>query len=124
MEKDRRQQGYDLMTAAFEVYNHIGHGFLESVYQECLERELSVRNIPFESQRELSVCYKSMPLKQTYRVDLVVYDCIITEIKAVRAIAPEHRAQLLNYLKASDLRVGYLLNYGTHDKLEWERLVN
>jgi GxxExxY protein len=118
-----QQEGYDLMAAAFEVYNELGHGFLEPVFQECLERELAFRQTPHVAQKELTIYYKDIPLKQKYRIDLLVHDGIVVELKAVKALLPEHRAQLINYLKASKLRVGYLINYGCPDKLDWERIV-
>jgi GxxExxY protein len=118
-----QQEGYDLMAAAFEVYNEMGHGFLEPVFQECLERELASRQIPHVAQKELTIHYKGIPLQQKYRIDLLVHDGIVVELKAVKALLPEHRAQLINYLKATKLRVGYLINYGCPDKLDWERIV-
>ncbi len=118
-----KQEGYDLMSAAFEVYNHTGHGFLESVYQECLERELTLRGIPFVSQQECSIFYKSEPLKQTYRMDLVTHGAIIVQLKAFKSVLPEHKAQLMNYIKATGYRVGYLINFGCVNKLEWERII-
>lgn len=111
------------MSAAFEVYNEIGHGFLESVYQECLELELTQRNIPFESQKDLDIFYKGVPLKLSYRIDLLTHEAIIVELKAVKALLPEHRAQLMNYMNAAKKRVGYLINFGCVMKLEWERIV-
>jgi GxxExxY protein len=118
-----KQEGYDLMSAAFEVYNQMGSGFLEEVYQQCLERELRMRDIPFETKRELVICYKGEALDKRYIPDFVVHQGIIVELKAVKALAPEHEAQLLNYLKATGMRVGYLLNFGSPGKLEWKRMV-
>ncbi len=118
-----KAEGYDLMGAAFEVYNEMGHGFLEPVFQECLERELHKRRISYESQTDLTIYYKGEPLTQKYRCDLLVNDGIVVELKAVKAILPEHRAQLMNYLRATGLRVGYLINFGCSQELEWERIV-
>lgn len=118
-----RQEGYDLMAAAFEVYNEKGHGFLENVYQECMEKELTLRGMPFEVKPWLQLFYKGEPLRQGYEPDLLVYGGIITELKAVQKLAPEHDAQLLNYLKALQKRVGYLINFGHHPQLEWKRMV-
>jgi GxxExxY protein len=118
-----QQEGYDLMSAAFEVHNQVGSGFLEDVYQECLERELTDRNIAWRSKPTLSIFYKGKPLTKIYAPDLFVESEIIVELKAARASAPEHEAQLINYLKATRKRVGYLINFGTHPRLEWKRLV-
>jgi GxxExxY protein len=117
------QEGYDLMAAAFEVYNEEGSGFLEEIYQECLEIELQERGVSFVAQGELTVLYKKRPLKKKYRPDLLVFGDIIVELKAVKALCPEHEAQLLNYLKATGKRVGYLINFGNAKELEWKRFV-
>ena len=117
-----KQEGYDLMAAAFEVYNEEGFGFLEEIYQECLEMELEDRGIPFAAQQELAVFYKKRPLTKKYRADLLVFGDIIVELKAVKALCPEHEAQLLNYLKATGKRVGYLINFGNAKELEWKRM--
>lgn len=118
-----KQEGYDLVGAAFEVYNDKGHGFLEEVYQECLEIELELRSIPFESQPELRLYYKGRELKKCYRPDLFVCDGIVVELKAMKALTDNETAQLMNYLKATGMRVGYLLNFGNATELEWKRLV-
>jgi GxxExxY protein len=118
-----KQEGYDLMGAAFEVYNEMGAGFLEDIYQECLEIELADRGIPFVPQEELKVCYKTRPLKKKYRPDFLVFGEIVVELKAVKALCAEHEAQLLNYLKATGKRVGYLINFGNPKELEWKRMV-
>ena len=118
-----RQEGYDLMAAAFEVYNEKGHGFLEDVYQECLEKELGLRGLEHQAKPWLQLFYKGEPLRQGYQPDLLVCRGIVTELKAVQNLAPEHDAQLLNYLKALQKRVGYLINFGHHPSLEWKRMV-
>jgi GxxExxY protein len=109
--------------AVFEVYKVMGCGFLEAVYQECLEKELRRKNVPFVAQQELMLSYKEEPLLQTCRPDLVCFGAIIVELKAVKQIAPEHKAQLLNYLKASRLKLGLLANFGSYPKAEVERMV-
>ena len=114
---------YQILGACFEVYKRMGCGFLEAVYQECLEIEFSKREIPFEAQKELELVYKGNPLQQTYVPDFVCYDKVILEIKACSEMADEHAAQLLNYLHASGLRVGILANFGHHPKLEYKRMV-
>ena len=118
-----KEEGYTLMGAAFEVYNHLGAGFLEEIYQEALELELAARQIPFVSKPRLQVIFKEQLLKKHYEADLLVYSEIVVELKAVRTIAPEHEAQLLNELKATHKRVGYLINFGAAPRLQWSRRV-
>ena len=118
-----QQEGYNFMAAAFEVFNEMGTGFLEEVYRESLELELNARGIPFESQPRLELYYKGVRLKKVYEPDLIVLDNIIVELKAVRSLLPEHEAQLLNYLRATGKRVGYLVNFGSFPDLEWKRRV-
>jgi GxxExxY protein len=117
------QEGYDFMAAVFEVYNEMGSGFLEEVYHEALELELTQRRIPFVSRPPLVLHCKGVQLRKYYVADLIVIGEIIVELKALRALAPEHEAQLLNYLKATRKRVGYLVNFGSFPKLEWKRRV-
>lgn len=118
-----KEEVYSIQGAAFEVYREMGCGFLEAVYQECLQRELTARGVPFVAQPELRLSYKGDWLDQTYRPDFVCYGQVILELKAVKEIAPEHRAQLLNYLKATGLRLGLIVNFGHHPKTEIERFV-
>ena len=103
-----KDECYEIQGAIFEVYREMGCGFLESVYQECLEKELSKRGIPFVTQQELQLTYKGEPLQQTYRPDLICYGQIIVELKAVKDIAPEHKAQVINYLKATGMKPDFL----------------
>ena len=114
---------YSILGACFEVYKHMGCGFLEAVYQECLEVEFAEREIPFKAQKELALIYKGALLRQKYVPDFVCYDRIILEIKACSEIADEYAAQLLNYLHGSGLRVGVLANFGHHPRLEYKRMV-
>jgi GxxExxY protein len=118
-----QQEGYDFMAAAFDVYNEMGHGFLEEVYQESLELELSDRGIPYVSKPRLPLFYKGRPLKKHYEADLIVIGEIVVELKAVKLLLTEHEAQLINYLRATRKRVGYLINYGSFPQLEWKRFV-
>ncbi len=118
-----REEGYALLGACFEVYNEKGNGFLEDVYQEALEIEMALREIPFRAKPELRLFYKGHELRKRYIPDLECYGKIIVELKAVTELCDEHRAQLLNYLKATDTQVGYLINFGHHPKLQYERLV-
>ena len=105
------------------VYNTLGPGFLEAVYQEALELELAKRNIPYEREKELSISYNGVVLKQTYRADFVCYGNIIVELKAVAHLDDTHRSQVFNYLKATGYKLGLLLNFGNVDGLEFERKV-
>ena len=114
---------YQIMGACFEVYKELGCGFVEPVYQEALEIELATQSIPFSPQQGLSIEYKGRTLQRKYQPDFVCFDQVILEINAVKQLADEHRAQVLNYLKASGLRLGLLVNFGHYPKVEWERLV-
>ena len=117
-----KEECYEIQGAIFDVYREMGCGFLESVYQECLEKELGKRGIPFVAQQELQLTYKGEPLQQTYRPDLICYGQIIVELKAVKDIAPEHKAQVINYLKATGIKLGLLVNFGTYPKATITRL--
>ena len=116
-------ESYALMGACFHVYKAMGCGFLENVYQECLEIEFEDQGIPFKSYKELKLTYRNKQLKQTYKPDFVCYDKIIVEIKAVSNLLDEHKAQVLNYLNVSGLNLGILVNFGHYPKLEYERFV-
>jgi GxxExxY protein len=115
------EETFAIRGAIFDVYREMGCGFLEAVYQECLEKELKDKRIPFVSQPELTLNYKSQRLEQTYKPDLICYDQIILELKAVKDISPEHKAQVINYLKATNLKLGLLINFGSHPKAQIER---
>jgi GxxExxY protein len=112
-----------LLGACFEVYKEKGCRFLEAVFQECLELELMERGIPFKRQPVLQPEYKGRSLRQSYQPDFVCFEKIVVEIKAVTRLADEHRAQIHNYLKATGLRVGLLINFGHHPLIEYERIV-
>ena len=118
-----KDECYAIQGAIFEVNKELGCGFLEAVYQECLEYELALREIPFESQKVLSLRYKDHDLEQTYKADLVCYDSVLVELKAVREVTGEHRAQVINYLKASGLKLGLLVNFCHYPKATVERIV-
>jgi GxxExxY protein len=113
-------QTYAIIGAAFEVHKLLGQGFLESVYQEALAWELSERGIPFLKEQDLSVQYKGHILKCSYRADFVCYREIIVELKAIGSLTTKEHAQLLNYLKATGLSRGLLLNFGA-SRLETKR---
>ena len=102
----------------------MGCGFLEAVYQQSLEIELSKQSIPFQSPVELQLKYKGKSLKQTYKPDFICFNKIIIEIKAVKELGSEHKAQLLNYLKATGLELGLLVNFGSHPKTQIIRIAN
>jgi len=118
-----KDQGYKLMGAAFEVYNDRRYGMAEEVYQESLEIELEIRDIPFVAKEELTCFYKGRELKRRYVPDLFVFGSIVVELKAVTQLLPEHEAQLINYLRLTRRPVGYLINFGHKDSLEWKRMI-
>lgn len=119
-----KEESYKIVGACFEVYNAMGCGFLEAVYQECLEIEFSNQAIPFKAQVPLELSYKGQVLKQKYIPDFICFDKAIVEIKALKELGDEHRAQVHNYLKATGYRLGLLVNSGQHPKLQYERIVN
>jgi len=114
---------YAVVGAAMEVYDKLGTGFLEPVYQQILPIELALRNIPFETQRRFKIHYKDHIIEKEYVADFVCYDQIIVEIKALNQLSPIDWAQVLNYLKVSKMRVGLLFNFGSVGRLEWKKLV-
>jgi GxxExxY protein len=118
-----KDESYRIMGACFEVYKNMGPGFLEAVYQECLEIELTDRAIPFAAQQLIPISYKGRKLLQTYRADLLCYGTIIIEVKAQSALSDTHRAQVFNYLRASGMRLGLLVNFSSSSELEYERIV-
>ena len=112
-----------MMGAAFEVYNERGYGLGEDIYQECMEIELTLRRIQFRPKQELLCFYKGRALNKRYVPDLFVYGCLVTELKAVSTLLPEHEAQLINYLRLTRQPAGYLVNFGHRDTLEWKRTI-
>ena len=116
-------EGYKLMGAAFEVYNELGYGMAEEIYQQSLEIELSLRGIPYHTKRDLNVFYKGRLLDTLYRPDLLVSDAIVLELKAVSELVADHEAQLFNYMRIARQPVGYLLNFGRKGELEWKRFI-
>jgi GxxExxY protein len=117
-----KDEVYAIIGAAMEVHNQLGVGFLEPVYQEAMEIELSSRSIPFMPQQEIQIHYKDRDLNKTYRADFLVFNEIIVEIKAIDGLSGHEESQLLNYLKATRLELGLLINFGGN-KLEWKRMV-
>ncbi len=118
-----KEQSYAINGAAMHVYNVLGYGFLESVYQEALEIEFLKRGIPYEREKELKIYYEGKAMRQTYRADFVCYNNIIVELKAVAHLDDVHRSQIYNYLKATGYKLGLLYNFGHYDGLEYERKV-
>ncbi len=118
-----KEEVYAVVGAAMEVYNELGSGFLEAVYQEALEIELTLRGIPFEAQKELAILHKGRRLKKTYAADFLTFGKIIVEIKAIDRLTSGDEGQLLNYLSATGLEVGVLINFGAKGNLEWKRMV-
>ncbi len=119
-----KDEVYRVIGCAFEVYNDLGCGFLEPVYQEAFEMELTAQGIPFECQCRLQIFYKGKPLRKDYIADLIVIGLMVVELKTEERLTSRDEAQLINYLKATRLRVGLLINFGAHPKLEWKRFVN
>ena len=119
-----KDEAYKLIGAAIEVHRELGNGFLEPIYQEALERELTTQKIPFIPQSQLQVLYKGKPLSKAYYADIVAYDKIILELKVLPKLTSKEESQLLNYLKASKLRLGILINFGSPAPLEWKRIVS
>ena len=117
-------ESYSIRGAIFEVYMEMGGGFLEAVYQECLEKELKRRGIQFLAQHEMKLTYKEEELLQTYQADLICFGKIIVELKAVKELTVVHKAQVLNYLKASKLRLGLLVNFSSYPQIQIERVVS
>ena len=118
-----REEVYGIIGACFEVYNELGSGFLEDVYQEALEREFVIRSIPYLPKPKLEIFYKGSLLRKKYEPDFVLHPKIILEIKALKALNDDHRPQVQNYLKASRYQVGLLANFGKPQELEYERIV-
>lgn len=117
------KESFRIRGAIFEVYREMGCGFLEAVYQECLENEFRMQGIPFVAQPDLVLHYKGRRLKQTYKPDFVCYDLVIVELKAVKEFTAEHRAQIHNYLRVTRLELGMLVNFAHYPGVEIERIV-
>ena len=117
------EETYKIIGACFEVYKRMGCGFLEAVYQECLEIEFNYQKIPYVAQEVLKLKYRDIVLKKEYKPDFICYDKIMVEIKTTSNLVDEHRAIILNYLNFSNLKVGLLVNFGHYPKLEYERFV-
>jgi GxxExxY protein len=115
-------ESYKIIGACFEVYREKGCGFLEQVYQECMEIELRLQGIPFVPKLALTLEYKGCPLRSKYEPDFVCHEKIVLELKAVMELTDEHRAQVQNYLKATGMKLGLLVNFGHYPKAQVERI--
>ncbi len=118
-----KDETYKIRGACFGVYKDKGCGFVESVYQECLQFEFQIQQIPFSSQRRLKLEYKGRQLQSEFIPDLICYEKIVVELKAVTDVSDAHRAQIHNYLKAAKLRLGLLVNFGHYPSIEIERII-
>ena len=117
-----KSESYKIIGACMEVHKELGMGFLEPVYQEALAHEFALQCVPYEREIELRIIYKGHKLNKQYFADFICYNKITLELKAVSSITGEHEAQVLNYLKASDFKLGLLINFGTKS-LFYKRLV-
>jgi GxxExxY protein len=124
MELIYKDESYAILGACFAVYKTKGCGFLEPVYHECPEIELDLQGIPFQSKAPQTLQYRGSTLVQTFTPDFICSGRIIVEIKAVSALADEHRAQLLNYFSATSCKLGLLVNFGHYPRMEYERLLS
>ena len=118
-----KEESFEIIGAAMYVYNKLGPGFVESVYQEALEIEFQRRRVPFEREKEIDIYYDGILLKKKFQPDFLCYGNIIVEIKAVMNLDDLNRVQVYNYLKATRMKLGLLINFGNHDQLEYERKV-
>ena len=124
MERNIRDvRTYLVIGAAMKVHSRLGSGFLEAVYQEALETELKARHVPFRREPRIAVVYDGKPLDSAYRPDFIVYDEVIVELKVVERLIEAHKGQVIHYLKATELQLALLLNFGA-SRLEFERLIN
>ena len=118
-----KEEVYQIIGVAMDVYYTLGRGFLEPIYQEALQIELGRRNIPFESQKLLKIEYKGQQLRKEYIADFVCFGQIIIEIKACEGLTGRDEGQIINYMKATSMNVGLLINFCSQAKLEWKRYV-
>jgi GxxExxY protein len=123
MELIFKDEVFSIVGAAMKVHSEMGPGFLEAVYQEAMEIEMSWRQIPFVAQQSLSIYYCGQKLRKEYIPDLICYEKIIVELKTLDQLSGQEESQVLNYLKATKFKVGILINFGSHNKLEWRRLI-
>jgi len=118
-----KYEAYQIIGAAMEVHRTLGAGFLEAVYQEAFEIELKEKNIPYQREVALTITYKGKALQKEYSADFICHNKIIVELKALNALEGSHEAQVLNYLKATDYKLGLLINFGEASLIH-KRLIN
>ena len=118
-----KDEVYAIVGAAMEVYNQLGPGFGEAIYQEAMEIESDCRNIPNNPQQEILVVYKGKTLKSFFKPDLICYEKVVVEIKSLERLTSREEAKMLNYLKATGLPIGLLINFGAEKDLEWKRMI-
>jgi GxxExxY protein len=116
-----KDESFAVIGACFEVYNELGPGFLEAVYHEALEHEFADRGVPFTSKPRLLIRFKSHTLTTPYEADFLCFEQIVLEIKSARDVDPKHEAQIIHYLRATDLQLGILVNFGHHPDLQYKR---
>jgi GxxExxY protein len=119
-----KEESYRIIGACFEVYNELGNGFLEAVYQEALRHEFELQGVPFQEKPRIGLYFKGIKLTQAYEPDFLCYEEIIVELKAAKSLIDDHRAQVVNYLKSTQKKLGLLVNFGHYPGLEHERLVH
>ena len=119
----RDERTYRIIGSAMEVCKELGPGFLEAVYQEAMERELSLQAIPYRAQPSIRITYKGKALSKIYQPDFVCFEEIVVEIKALKELSGQEEAQMINYLKASHLKIGLLINFGSKS-LEYKRFIH
>lgn len=119
-----KDECFKIIGSCMRVHSDKGNGFLEAVYQECLEIDFELEEVDFISQAPLKLEYRGRVLKQRYKPDFFVFDQVVLEIKAVKVLTDEHRCQVLNYLTATGYPLGLLVNFGSYGRLEWERIAN
>ena len=118
-----KEESYKIIGACMEVHRELGPGFLEAVYQEALEIEFKNQGIPYEREKELKIHFKGTELRKRYNADFICYGKIILETKAAKELCDNHRAQIINYLKATKMKLGLLVNF-SEPSLKYERFVN
>ena len=118
-----KEESFAIIGACFNVYNDKGCGFLEPIYQECMGIELAFQEVPAEAQKKIDLFYRDQKLEHFYQPDFICFGKIVVELKAVDKITDAHRVQVVNYLNATGLKLGLIINFGHHPGLEYERIV-